>query len=141
MNQELKEQIELIKSIADRSRSEYASTREWTTTEQSGCRTLRVPVFLLNRIDELADLAKGDCVITDKPVVRTQEVPNLAAEYLIAIGQVMKELGKGSTSEVIDNFEPEIAGYMRRAGIDDTVAEDVAERTGWCQMRGCNLKF
>jgi hypothetical protein len=55
---ELLDMIRTVKGIADDSRKDYAGSKEWTVTPTRCCMTITVPVYLLNRIDELAEWAK-----------------------------------------------------------------------------------
>jgi len=54
----MKELIATIKSMADDARRAFASSEQWTVADEEfgavSCATIRVPVAMLNRIDELA---------------------------------------------------------------------------------------
>lgn len=57
MNKDLIDAVTEIADFAEASRKEYANTKEWTTTPDHSCMTIRVPVALLNRIKEAGELA------------------------------------------------------------------------------------
>lgn len=59
MSKELIEAVAEIADFAEASRKEYGNTKEWTATANHSCMTMRVPVALLNRIREAAELAKA----------------------------------------------------------------------------------
>lgn len=57
MHDSVEDGILTVGSMAERARKEYASTKETTTSASGTCSTIRVPVALLNRIRELAEIA------------------------------------------------------------------------------------
>lgn len=58
MTPELKEAIKIVVDFAAKSRREYRGTREWTSSANHSCQTIRVPTALLNRIKELGEIAE-----------------------------------------------------------------------------------
>lgn len=56
MYDNINEAITGVAEFAERSRKEYASTKEWTALPAHSCETIRVPVALLNRIRDLHEL-------------------------------------------------------------------------------------
>lgn len=56
LSPELRDQLKTVIDFAARSREEYKSTSEWTSTKDHSCQTIRVPTALLNRIKEIEEL-------------------------------------------------------------------------------------
>ena len=57
---------------------------------------------------------------------------NLAANYLMALAQVMLDKDIHAVQAVIDGeFDLNISDAMVKLGVDPIVAEDVTDRTGW----------
>lgn len=58
LNAAERDHVRTISAMAERARKQYAKTKEWTSHDDGSCMTIRVPVALLNRIRELAELTK-----------------------------------------------------------------------------------
>ncbi|UIS65440.1 putative baseplate wedge protein [Acidovorax phage AP1] len=49
------ETMQTVLEFAERARTQYESSKEWTSMESGSCMTIRVPVALLNRIREMGE--------------------------------------------------------------------------------------
>lgn len=47
--------IKTVVEFSEKSRKQYADTKQWTTDDGGSCMTIRVPVALLKRIVELGE--------------------------------------------------------------------------------------